>query len=84
MAEVYSVDQDLDGLEEQALQAGHDHLTAAAQWIEELMNQKQLTFAFMGGYSLILRGSSRTTTDIDVAVSLKMREVKSLLADQER
>lgn len=59
-------------------------LSAAAMFLSQVFEANSVTFAFMGGYALILRGSSRDTHDIDVAVGCTMQRLLQVISAQPR
>lgn len=66
--QVYSVN-DLDDYEEEAEGADAQHQTAALKIIAAILNNARVTYGLMGGMNFYLRGSGRTTQDVDLAVS---------------
>jgi hypothetical protein len=66
--QVYSVN-DLDDYEEEAETADAQHQTAALKIIATILNNARVTYGLMGGMNFYLRGSGRTTQDVDLAVS---------------
>ena len=81
MAKLY---EDLDYLEERAQEPEDANLGAAAIFLRNMFQSNSITFAIMGGYSLVLRGNDRKTNDIDVAADSTMRELYSLTSQQPR
>lgn len=65
--QVYSV-VDLDEFEEEAESADAQHQTAALKIIASILNNAGVTYGLMGGMNFYLRGSGRTTQDVDLAV----------------
>lgn len=63
----YTFDQ-LDDLEEQAEDTPPQHQRVALALISGLLEQHAITYGLMGGMNFYLRGSGRTTGDVDIAV----------------
>ena len=55
------------------------HLLAAADYITEVLVQNQVSYALMGGLSLRLRGSTRGTQDVDIAVGCNMNRLLEVI-----
>jgi hypothetical protein len=49
-----------------------------------VFSANHIPYAFMGGYSLILRGSPRGTQDLDVTVGCAMDQLAQVLKAQNR
>ena len=75
---------DLDDLEEKAADANPENFVAARGYISRLLNRNSIKWALMGGYSLSLRGSSRRTFDIDVAVQATMLTMQKIIKDEQQ
>jgi hypothetical protein len=60
---------DLDDLEEAAAVALPDQQKIALQIVADIFNSHQLSYGLMGGMNFFLRGSGRTTQDVDLAVT---------------
>lgn len=77
---------DLDDLEEEAAGADPEQQKAALQIVGEIFNSSELTYALMGGMNFYLRGSGRTTQDVDIAVtkSHSLEAILNLLNDDDR
>ncbi len=77
----YSTLDELEGLEDKAGHANPDQQRAALQIVADIFNHNQLTYALMGGMNFFLRGSGRTTEDVDLAVTgdRKLEETLDLL-----
>ncbi|KAK4152575.1 hypothetical protein C8A00DRAFT_16135 [Chaetomidium leptoderma] len=77
---------DLDELEEIATEATPDQQREALQMIADVFHHHQLPYGLMGGMNFYFRGSSRTTDDVDLAVtgSQSLQATLDLLNDAER
>lgn len=80
-AGTYSVAQS-GPLTEQSANATDAHLLAAADYITRLFEANQVPFAFMGGFSMNIRGSQRSTYDIDVAIGCEMSQLLAVVSAQ--
>ena len=60
------------------------HLDLAAEFLVRVFSANHIPYAFMGGYSLILRGSPRGTQDLDVTVGCAMDQLVQVLKAQNR
>ncbi|KAH6716629.1 hypothetical protein BKA61DRAFT_308518 [Leptodontidium sp. MPI-SDFR-AT-0119] len=60
------------------------HLHAAAHHITALLDSHGIPNALMGGFSMYLRGSTRVTHDIDVAVGSEMQTLLQALISDKR
>ncbi len=60
---------DLYDLEEAAEGAGPDQQQKGLQIVADIFNHHQLSYGVMGGMNFYLRGSARTTQDVDIAVT---------------
>jgi hypothetical protein len=69
---------DLDDLEEEAESATPEQQKIGLQIVGDIFNRNQLVYALMGGMNFYLRGSGRTTQDVDLAVS-KLQSLESTL-----
>lgn len=58
------------------------HLIAAADLMSQVFEAKHVPYAFMGGFSLKVRGSARDTGDVDIAVGCNMHLLKEVLASE--
>lgn len=56
-----------------------ENLGLAAKFFVEIPHTGQFPMAFFGGWAMYLRGSSRQTEEIDVAVNATMNYVKAIL-----
>lgn len=59
-------------------------LVAAADLVSQVFQANSIPYAFMGGFALKLRGSTRDTHDIDVAVECTMQRLIEVLSGQPR
>jgi hypothetical protein len=65
-------------------QAGLRHLLSAADYVSQLLSDKSIPFAIMGGFSLALRGHQRQTQDVDIAIGCNMGQLIQAIAGQQR
>jgi predicted nucleotidyltransferase len=63
----YTLDEQ-DDLEDAAEAPRPDAQSKALQLIAQILEQHSIAYAVMGGMNVFLRGSLRTTTDVDIAV----------------
>ncbi|KAH6848027.1 hypothetical protein B0I37DRAFT_156188 [Chaetomium sp. MPI-CAGE-AT-0009] len=77
---------DLDELEEVATEATVSQQIEALQRIADIFNHHKLPYGLMGGMNFYLRGSGRTTDDVDLAVtgSQSLQTTLDLLNHDER
>lgn len=68
----------------QAQAAGPASLRAAAVYLTKHFHDAHITVAIMGGYSVILRGSPRSTHDVDIAIGATMAAVRQALVGEQR
>ena len=83
MAQRYSVD-DLDELEARAQIARFGELIFAADYLAQLLDTNHVLYGFMGGFSMNIRGSDRTTTNIDIAVGGSMLQLRRMVNEAPR
>ncbi|RMD41617.1 hypothetical protein DV735_g3529, partial [Chaetothyriales sp. CBS 134920] len=69
-------------LTQQSSTAGIGDLLIAADYITRLFDANQIPFAFMGGFSVNVRGSQRETHDVDVAVGCDMHKLLMAVSTQ--
>ncbi|KAF1813841.1 hypothetical protein P152DRAFT_414281, partial [Eremomyces bilateralis CBS 781.70] len=60
------------------------NLDLAQQFITSLLDASSIDYACMGGWALQKRGSTRTTTDVDIVVRASMETLRTLLIQQTR
>ncbi|KAL2131437.1 hypothetical protein VTI74DRAFT_5106 [Chaetomium olivicolor] len=77
---------DLDELEEAATLATSEQQKEGLQVIGDIFNANKLPYGVMGGTNFYLRGSGRTTDDVDVAVTgtQSLEATLNLLNEEER
>ncbi len=77
---------DLDDLEEAATEANPGNQKEALQIMADIFNAHQLPYGVMGGMNFYLRGSGRTTDDVDLAVTgtQSLQATLDLLNDDDR
>lgn len=68
----YTLDQ-LDDLEEQAQEPSPQYQRSALALVSSLLEQNAIAYGVMGGMNFYLRGSGRTTGDVDIAVDNQPR-----------
>lgn len=68
----YTVD-DLDDLEDAAENATEAHLSTALTVVAGLFEANSVVYGVMGGMNFNVRGSGRTTHDVDIAVDNRPR-----------
>ncbi len=77
---------DLDDLEEEAETATPEQQRRGLQVVADIFNAAGLPYALMGGMNFYLRGSGRTTQDVDLAVSgaVQLEAILNLLNNESR
>ncbi|KAJ5112378.1 hypothetical protein N7532_000423 [Penicillium argentinense] len=83
MAEIYNTDRFAE-LYYPSNTADLLHLGLAARFIAGLFETNQVTYAFIGGWAVYLRGGRRRTQDIDITVATSMDHLKEVLTAQSR
>ncbi|KAJ6172662.1 hypothetical protein N7470_001729 [Penicillium chermesinum] len=83
MAEIYNTDRFAE-LYYPSNTADLLHLGLAARFVATLFESNQITYAFIGGWAVYLRGGGRRTQDIDITVDDSMDHVKEILTMQPR
>ncbi|KAK3324876.1 hypothetical protein B0H66DRAFT_106284 [Apodospora peruviana] len=80
-AKVYTTIEELDDLEEDALDCTISQRLEALQIVAAVFDLNGLDYGLIGGTNFFLRGSDRTTTDVDIAVTgrTSMAEVLEML-----
>ena len=74
----------LMNLVQRSRSASENHLFSAADYVVRVLTSNQITYAIMGGFSLRLRGSTRPTYDIDIAVGGTMLTLMQVVSAQTR
>ncbi|CZR54900.1 uncharacterized protein PAC_04785 [Phialocephala subalpina] len=64
--------------------ATRPHLDLAAEFLVLVFSANNVPYAFMGGYSLALRGSPRGTHDVDLTVGCAMDQLVQVVKAQSR
>ncbi|KAJ5281667.1 hypothetical protein N7478_007039 [Penicillium angulare] len=83
MAEIYNTDRFAE-LYYPSNTADLLHLGLAARFVAALFESNQVTYAFIGGWAVYLRGGRRRTQDIDITVATSMDHLKQILTVQPR
>lgn len=83
MAEIYDTDRFAE-LYYPSNSADLLQLGLAARFIASLFEVHQITYAFIGGWAVYLRGGRRRTQDIDITVATSMDHLKQILTAQSR
>ncbi|KAJ5569807.1 uncharacterized protein N7459_009237 [Penicillium hispanicum] len=83
MAEIYNTDRFAE-LYYPSNTADLLHLGLAARFVAMLFESSQVTYAFIGGWAVYLRGGRRRTQDIDITVATTMDHLKQVLIAQPR
>lgn len=83
MAEIYDTDR-FAQLYYPSNTADLLQLGLAARFIASLFEAHQITYAFIGGWAVYLRGGRRRTQDIDITVATTMDHLKQILTAQSR
>lgn len=83
MAEIYNTDRFAE-LYYPSNTAEIMQLGLAARFITNLFESHSITYAFIGGWAVYLRGASRTTRDIDISVTTSMDHLRQILMAQPR
>ncbi|PNH26968.1 hypothetical protein VD0002_g6671 [Verticillium dahliae] len=65
-------EDDLEHLEESAEMARPGHQAQALALVAGVLERNAIAYGVMGGMNFYLRGSGRTTGDVDIAVDLGM------------
>ena len=81
--QTYNVQQGFELANESRI-ATKTHLDLAAEFMVRVFSANNVPYAFMGGYSLILRGSPRGTHDIDLTVGCAMDQLIQVVKAQNR
>jgi hypothetical protein len=83
MADRYTYDQ-FEGLTAKSRNATPAELAQARDYLILILQANNVPYAFMGGYSLVLRGSQRPTSDIDIAIQVNQLELQAVVTPQSR
>lgn len=83
-AEIYDTDR-FAQLYYPSRNANTMHLGLAARYMTALFHGYNITYAFIGGWAVYLRGGNRTTQDVDIAVAVPSMDIlKAILCRQHR
>ena len=77
----YTVEQSIS-LGSASANAHASPLTAAADFISQIYEENDIAYALMGRFSMMLRGSTRRTFDIDIATGCNMQLLIQVLSAQ--
>lgn len=83
MAEIYNTDRFAE-LYYAARNAPMANVGLAARFLIELFQTHAIPFAFLGGWAIHLRGNTRATEDVDIAVGVDMDRLKQILLAESR
>jgi hypothetical protein len=83
MADRYTYDQ-FEGCMARSRNATPAELAQARDYLIQILQANNVPYAFMGGYSLVLRGSQRPTNDIDIALQATQLELLAVVTPQSR
>ena len=83
MAERYTYDQ-FEELMARSRNATPAELAQTRDYLILILQTNNVQYAFMGGYSLILRGSQRPTSDIDIAIQVNQLGLQAVVTPQSR
>jgi len=83
MADRYTPAQ-FQGCMDRSRDATPAELAQARDCLMEVLQANNISYAFMGGYSLTLRGSLRPTTDIDIAIQTNQLILREMVTQQSR
>ncbi|KAI9729158.1 MAG: hypothetical protein M1834_007065 [Cirrosporium novae-zelandiae] len=83
MAQTYTADH-FPSLMVASQNADNRNLISAADYLAQILQTNGVVFAFMGGFAVNLRGSGRTTHDVDIAVGTTMLELRQTFIQQQR
>jgi hypothetical protein len=83
MADRYTYDQ-FEGCMARSRDATPAELAQARDYLIQILQANNVPYAFMGGYSLVLRGSQRPTNDIDIALQATQLELQAVVTPQSK
>ncbi|KAJ5642031.1 hypothetical protein N7490_006031 [Penicillium lividum] len=83
MAEIYNTDRFAE-LYYPSNTADLLHLGLAARFVAALFESSRVTYAFIGGWAVYLRGGRRRTQDIDITVATSMDHLRQILTAEPR
>jgi hypothetical protein len=78
---IYTAQQGFE-LAKASMVATRTHLDLAADFLVHVFDSNHVSYAFMGGYSLALRGSLRETYDIDLTIGCDMDKLVQIIKAQ--
>lgn len=83
MAELYDTDRFAE-LYDASLEPGTENLGLAARFFVSFFQNHGISYAFLGGWAVYLRGGWRRTQDVDICVNITMEHLKTLLCRESR
>lgn len=83
MADIYNTDR-FEVLYTASQAPPIENLGLAARYVAVLFRQNNVPAAFLGGWAVYLRGSGRTTNDVDMTVRSTMAQLIQILELQPR
>lgn len=83
MAEIYDTDR-FGELYYSSREPDPDHLFLAAKYVARTCTHATIPFAFIGGWTLRLRGGTRETQDVDITVSATVEQFKQTVLQKSR
>jgi len=83
MADHYTHAQ-LQGCVDRSKNATPAELAQARDYLMLVLQANNVPYAFMGGYSLVLRGSPRLTNDLDIAIQMNQLRLQEMVTPQSR
>jgi len=83
MAEIYDTDR-FGELYYASRQLTQNHLFLAAVHLAQICQSANIVYAFLGGWTVRLRGGSRETQDVDITVGTTMELFKKALLQMPR
>lgn len=82
-AEIYDTDR-FGELYYGSRQPDQRNVGLAARFMVSFFQCRNITFAFLGGWAVFLRGNTRTTEDVDFTVATTMDLLKAAMLPEQR
>ncbi|KAI6285737.1 hypothetical protein MCOR31_011916 [Pyricularia oryzae] len=60
------------------------NLGLAGRYLTSVFKKYEIQFAFLGGWAMYLRGSRRTTEDLDLTINYSIEDLKQILLPEPR